>query len=104
MSCDSIVTSRRRVEIQSTSEMSPYFTKTKCNKLFITYLTCSTERLPSLPSSISTISTISMTVVMTTLLKKNGNKDNTHAQCVACNIRCVIWADISRYASLKNVQ
>ena len=23
------------------------------------------------------------------------------AQCVACNIRCVIWADISRYASLK---
>ena len=27
-----------------------------------------------------------------------------HAQCVACNIRCVIWADISRYASLKNVQ
>ena len=49
---DSIVTSRRRVEIQSTSEMSPYFTMTKCNKLFITYLTRSTERLPSLPSSI----------------------------------------------------
>ena len=42
--CDSIVTSRRRVEIQSTSEMSPYFTMTKCNKLFITYLTRSTER------------------------------------------------------------
>ena len=41
-SSDSIVTSRRRVEIQSTSEMSPYFTMTKCNKLFITYLT---ERL-----------------------------------------------------------
>ena len=37
MSSDSIVTSRRRVEIQSTSEMSPYFTRTKCNKLFITY-------------------------------------------------------------------
>ena len=36
MSSDSIVTSRRRVEIQSTSEMSPYFTMTKCNKLFIT--------------------------------------------------------------------
>ena len=51
-SSDSIVTSRRRVEIQSTSEMSPYFTMTKCNKLFITYLTRSTERLPSLPSSI----------------------------------------------------
>ena len=67
---DSIVTSRRRVEIQSTSEMSPYFTMTKRNKLFITYLTRSTERLPSLPSSISTISTISMTVVMTTLFKK----------------------------------
>ena len=48
-SSDSIVMSRRRVEIQSTSEMSPYFTMTKCNKLFITYLTRSTERLPSLP-------------------------------------------------------
>ena len=67
---DSIVTSRRRVEIQSTSEMSPYFTMTKCNKLFITYLTRSTERLPSLLSSISTNSTISMTVVMSTLFKK----------------------------------
>ena len=64
MSNDSIVTSRRRVEIQSTSEMSPYFTMAKCNELFITYLTRSTERLPSLPSSISTISTISMTVVI----------------------------------------
>ena len=68
-SSDSIVTSRRRVEIQSTSDMSPYFTMTKCNKLFITYLTRSTERL-SLPSSISTFSTISMTGVMTTLFKK----------------------------------
>ena len=74
MSSDSIVASRRRVEIQSTSEMSPYFTMTKCNKLFITYRTRSTERLPSLPSSISTISTISMTVVMTTLLKKAVTK------------------------------
>ena len=53
MSSDSIVTSRRRVEIQSTREMSPYFTMTKCNKLFITYLTRSTERLPSLPSSVN---------------------------------------------------
>ena len=60
-SIDSIVKSRRRVEIQSTSEMSPNFTMTKCNKLF-TYLTRSNERLPSLPSSISTISTVSMTV------------------------------------------
>ena len=55
------------MEIQSTSEMTPYFTMTKCNKLFITYHTRSTERLPTLPSSITTISTISMTVVMTTL-------------------------------------
>ena len=69
MSSDSIVTSRRRVEIQSTSEMTPSFTMTKCNKLFITYLTRSTERLPSLPSSFSNISTISMTVVMFTLFK-----------------------------------
>ena len=30
------------MEIQSTGEMTPYFTMTKCNKLFITYLT----RLP----------------------------------------------------------
>ena len=30
MSRVSIVTSRRRVEIQSTSEMTPYFTMTKC--------------------------------------------------------------------------
>ena len=62
-SSDSIVTSRRRVEIQSMSEMTPYFTKTKCNKLFITYLNRSTERLPSLSSTISIISTITMTVV-----------------------------------------
>ena len=54
-SSDSIVTSRRHVEIQSASEMSPYFTMTKCNKLFITYFTRSTERLPSLSSSILTI-------------------------------------------------
>ena len=59
----------RLVEIQSTSELTPYFTMTKCNKLFITYRTRSTERLPSLPSTISTISTISMTVVMTMLFK-----------------------------------
>ena len=50
MSTGSIVTSPRRVEIQ-TSEMTPYFTMTKCNKLFNTYLTRSTERLPSLSSS-----------------------------------------------------
>ena len=29
------------MEIHGTSEMSPYFTMTKCNKLFITYLTSS---------------------------------------------------------------
>ena len=52
MSSISIVMSQRRVEIQSTSEMTPYFTMTKYNKLFITYLTRSTERLPTLPSSI----------------------------------------------------
>ena len=40
-SSDSI-TSRRLVEIQNTSEMTPYFTMTKCNKLFVTYLTRST--------------------------------------------------------------
>ena len=58
------------MEIQSTSEMSPYFTMTKCNKLFIIYLIRSTERLQSLPLSISTISSISMAVVKTTLFKK----------------------------------
>ena len=45
MSSDSIITSRRRVEIQTTSEMTPNFTMTKCNKLFITYLTRSSEML-----------------------------------------------------------
>ena len=60
----SIFMSRRQVEIQTMSEMTPYFTMTKCNKLFITYLTRSTERLPTLPSSISTIS---MMIVKTTL-------------------------------------
>ena len=33
-----------------------------------------------------------------------GNPSVSNPQCVACNIRCVIWADISRYVSLKNVQ
>ena len=33
------------MEVQYTSEMTPYFTITKCNKLFITYLTRSTECL-----------------------------------------------------------
>ena len=76
MSSVSIVTSRRQVEIQSTSELTPYFTMTKCTKLFITYLTRSTECLQTLPSSLSTISAISMTVVKITLF-------NTHAQCIA---------------------
>ena len=56
MSSVSIFTSGRRVQVQTTIEMTPYFTMTKCNKLFITYLTCSTECLPTLPSSISTTS------------------------------------------------
>ena len=62
------------MEIQSTSEMSPYFTMTKCNKLFITYLTRSTECLPSLPSSISTVSTISMTGSYEYVIKKAVTK------------------------------
>ena len=56
----SVYTSQRRVEIQTS----------KRNKLFITYLTRSTECLPTLPSSISTISM----PVETTLF-------NTCAQC-----------------------
>ena len=64
MSKVSIVTSRRRVEIQSTSEMTPYFTMTKCNKLFITYPTRSTERLPNLSSIISTISTMVVKITL----------------------------------------
>ena len=48
-----------------------YFTMTKCNNLFIRYLTHSTECLPTLPSSISTIS---MPVVKKTLF-------NMRAQC-----------------------
>ena len=45
----SIIKSRRRVEIQSTSKNTPYYTMTKRNKLFIAYFTRSTERLPTLP-------------------------------------------------------
>ena len=62
------------MEIKSTSEMTPNFTMTKFNKLFITYFTRSTERLPALPLSISIISTISLMVVMTTLF-------NPRARC-----------------------
>ena len=76
------------MQIQITSEMTPYFTMTMCNKLFITYLTRSTERLPTLPSSISTIS---MTVVKTTLFNMR----------VQCSVKYKV-ADISRYA--ENVQ
>ena len=65
----SIVRSRIQVEIQSTNEMTPYFIMTKCNKLFITYLTCSTEHLPTLPSIISIIS---FSVVKTTLFNKHA--------------------------------
>ena len=32
------------MDIQSMSEMTPYFAMTECNKLFITYLTRSTDR------------------------------------------------------------
>ena len=53
------------MKIQSSSEMTPYFTITKCTKLFITYLTRSTERLPTLHGT----STISTAVV------------KTHVQC-----------------------
>ena len=57
----STFTSRRRVEIQTTSEMTPYyFTMTKCNKLFITYLIRSTERY--IRNSSLSISSISMMV------------------------------------------
>ena len=64
----SIFTSRRRVQILTTSEMTPYFTMTKCNKLFITYLAAQLNAIQALPSSIS------MIVVKTMLF-------NTHAQC-----------------------
>ena len=63
MSSVSIFTSRRRVQIETTSGMATYFTMIKC-KLLITFLTRSTEHLPTLLSSISTIS---MTVVKATL-------------------------------------
>ena len=56
MSSISIFMSRRRVQIQTMSEMNPYFIMTKCDIMFITYLNRSTERLPILPSSISTVS------------------------------------------------
>ena len=38
MSRVSIFMIRRQVKIQTLSEMTSYFTLTKCNKLFITYI------------------------------------------------------------------
>ena len=43
MSSVSIFMSQRREEIQTTNEITAYFTMTTCNKLFIVYLTRSTE-------------------------------------------------------------
>ena len=56
MSGVSIFMGRRQVQIQTTSEMTPYFTMAKCNKLFIL------AQLKCLPTAPSSISTISMTV------------------------------------------
>ena len=59
----------------TTSEMTPYFTMTKCNKLSISYLTCSTERYTN--SSIQYFNhfkDILMMVVITTLC-------NTSVRC-----------------------
>ena len=69
------------MEIQTTSEITPYFTMTKFNR--------STEHshVTTLPFSISAIT---MTVVKITLF-------NNRVQC-SVNIRCEIWADISRYS------
>ena len=64
----SIFMSRRRVEIQTTSEMTPYFSV--INRLLHTLL-AQLNAIRTLPSSISTIS---MTVVKTTLF-------NTCARC-----------------------
>ena len=50
-----IFTSRRRVKIQTTSEMIPYFTITSFNKL-ITALLAQTYTIRALPSNISSIS------------------------------------------------
>ena len=58
MSSVSIFMSRRQVEMQTTSEMIPYFTMTKCNKLHT--LLAQLNAVRTLPCSISTIS---MTVV-----------------------------------------
>ena len=65
------------MEMQTTSEMTPYFTMTKCNKLFITSLLAQLNAIPTLPSSISTIS---MMVVKTTLFNtlKNSKAVKVH--------------------------
>ena len=44
-----IFTSRRQVETQTMSKLTPYFTMTKFNKLFITYLIRSTKCCTTLP-------------------------------------------------------
>ena len=62
------------MEIQTASEMTPYFTMTQCNKLFIMYLTAQVNAIRPLPSSISTFS---MTVVKSMLFN----------MCARCNMK-----------------
>ena len=65
------------MEIQTTSEMTAYFTMTKCNKLFITYLTRFNECLPTILYSISPIS---MKVVKTTLFNMHAHNRKMYSE------------------------
>ena len=68
---------------------------TKCNKLFITYRTRSTEQLPSSIEYFNRFNHFN-DGSYDYVIQKAVTKTYTHAQRVACNIRCVVWADISR--------
>ena len=47
--------SQRQLEIQTTSEMTPYFTRTKCNKISIISLLAQLNDMRTVSSSISAI-------------------------------------------------
>ena len=74
MSSVHILKSQGQVEIQTTSEMTPYFIVTKCNNCLLHTLLAQQNALPS------NVSTISMKVVKTMLF-------NTRARCsVKCKV------------------
>ena len=62
------------MQIQSTSETSSYFMLTKCNKLFITYLSRSTDRKNGKP-----------------IIKMDGNNDENESYTLIYYLNGIIF-------------